>query len=82
MDAVNTNDSTVQVKCQRCPLTLQLSSQLQLTFYSSHIIKHHDEKALWTVGLEIHVYSTRPKGNQEKFESCCICHIGRCHGAP
>lgn len=43
---MNMEDSAVQVKCQRCPLTLQLSSQLQFTFYSSRIINHHDEKAI------------------------------------
>lgn len=43
---MDVDDSTVQVKCQRCPLTLQLSSQLQFTFYSSHIINHYDENAL------------------------------------
>lgn len=63
MDAVNTDNSTVQVKCQRCPLTLQLSSQLQFTFYSSHIINHHDEKSLiegWTGNTRVH----DPKGTK------------------
>lgn len=46
MDTVNTDDSTVQAKCQRCPLILQLSSRVQFTFYSSHIINHYDEIAL------------------------------------
>lgn len=59
MYVVNTDDSTVQVKCQRCPLTLQLISQLQFAFYSSHIINHHDEKTLSMDGLEIHMYMTQ-----------------------
>lgn len=83
MDRVNTGDATVQVKCQRCPLPPQLSSQLQFSFYSPHTINLNDKKDSWTDGPEIHVYlllhpSRRPSPQGAiDVNVCFICSLLR-----
>lgn len=52
METVNMKVSRVQVKGQRCPISLWRGSQLQLTFYSSPVINHDDGKLWWHTDIK------------------------------